>query len=101
MVVLKNTVGSLKRLTLPAETVQSTASLLEGENDVKGSDGLPAAVLSVRDRVADQVLQEELEDRAGLLVDGAGNALHTTTASQAPNGGLKRKSRNRTWAIIM
>ncbi len=79
-------------MTLPAEPVQSAASLLEGENDVKGCDGLPAAMLGVRDGVTDQVLQEELQHGTGLLVDGAGNALHTTTVSQPPDGGLRKQS---------
>ena len=52
------------------------------------SDGLAAGVLGVGDRVADHVLEEHLEDTAGLLVDEARDALDTAAASQAPDGGL-------------
>lgn len=76
------------RSDLPSESVQGAAGLLQGEDDVKGRDGLAAAVLGVRDRVADQVLEEELEDGPGLLVDGAGNALDATTAGEATDRGL-------------
>ena len=78
--VLKNTVVCWR--LLPAKPVQSAARLLEGENNVKGGDGLPPAMLGVRDSIADQVLQEKLQNRAGLLIDGSGNALHTPAAGQ-------------------
>jgi hypothetical protein len=83
----------LKLGSLPAEAVQSTTGLLQAEDDVKGRDGLPAAVLSVGNGVADQVLQKDLEDGAGLLVDGAGNALHTSTACQTADSRLWGKTK--------
>ena len=73
---------------LPSESVQGAAGLLQGEDDVKGRDGLAAAVLGVRDRVADEVLEEELENGPGLFVDGAGNALDAATAGEATDRGL-------------
>ncbi len=89
------TSGSLcaKRLTnvvkrLSAESVEGLALALEGVDDIHGGDGLAASVLSVGDRVADDVLKEDLEDTAGLLVDEAGDALNSTPASKAANGGL-------------
>ena len=89
------TSGSLfaKRLTnvarrLSAESVEGLALALEGVDDVHGRDGLAASVLSVRDRVADDVLKEDLEDAAGLLVDEAGDALDSAPASKAADGGL-------------
>jgi len=45
-------------------------------------------VLRVSDRVADDVLEEDLEHPAGLLVDQARDTLHTTTASQTTDGRL-------------
>jgi hypothetical protein len=45
-------------------------------------------VLGVGHGVADDVLEEHLEDTAGLLVDEAGDALDTTTAREAADGGL-------------
>ena len=75
-------------LGLAAETVESAALALEGVHHVHGGDGLPAGVLRVGDRVADDVLQEHLEDAAGLLVDESRDTLHTATASQAADRGL-------------
>ena len=45
-------------------------------------------MLSVGDRVLDDVLEEILEHAAGLLVDESADALDTTPASQAADGGL-------------
>ena len=45
-------------------------------------------MLGVGDRVADHGLKEDLEDTAGLLVDEAADALDTTTACEAADGGL-------------
>jgi hypothetical protein len=39
---------------------------LEGVDDVERGDGLSLGVLGVGDRVADDVLEEDLEDAAGL-----------------------------------
>ena len=49
-------------------------------------------MLSVRDRVADHVLKEDLEYTARLLVDEAGDALHTAAACEAADGGLLRST---------
>ena len=65
---------------LAAEPVEGASLALERVDDVHGSDGLPAGVLGVGDRVTDHVLEEHLEDTAGLLVDEAADALDTTTA---------------------
>jgi len=45
-------------------------------------------VLGVGDGVTDDVLQEDLEDAAGLLVDEAGDALDPAATGQTPDGGL-------------
>ena len=60
----------------------------EGVDDVHGSHGLPLGVLGVGHGVPDDVLQEDLEDPAGLLVDEAGDALDTPTTGEATDGGL-------------
>merc|ERR1712216_536840 len=73
---------------LAAEAIQGAALALEGVHDVHGGHGLPAGVLSVGDGVTDDVLKEDLEDTAGLLVDEPGDALDATTASKAADGGL-------------
>ena len=73
---------------LAAEAVEGAALALEGVDDVHGSDGFSAGVLGVGDGVTDHVLEEHLEDTAGLLVDEAGDALDATTASETADGGL-------------
>ena len=74
--------------SLTAETVESAALALEGVDDVHGGDGLALGVLGVGDSIADDVLEEDLEHTAGLLVDQTGDSLDTTTASQTADGGL-------------
>ena len=73
---------------LATESVEGLSLALEGVDDIHGGDGLPASMLGVGDRVTDDVLKENLEDTAGLLVDEATDALDTTTASQTADGGL-------------
>ena len=46
--------------SLAAESVQSPALPLQGTDNVHNSDSLPLAMLSVRDGVADDILQEHL-----------------------------------------
>ena len=75
-------------MRLTAEAVQGPSLALERVDDVEGSDGLAASVLGVGDSVTDHVLEEDLEDSAGLLVDEAADALDASTASQAANSGL-------------
>ena len=74
---------------LLAKAVQGAALALERVANVHRSDGLAASVLSVGDRVADDRLEEGLEHGAGLLIDEARDALDTTAASEAADGGLR------------
>jgi len=57
-------------------------------HNVKSSHGLATSVLSVGDGITDDVLKEDLEDTAGLLIDEARDALNTSSACQSANGGL-------------
>ena len=88
--VFKNTgwVGLATAARLAAEAVEGAALALERVDDVHRGDGLATGVLGVGDRIADHVLEEHLEDTAGLLVDEAGDALDTTAAREAADGGL-------------
>jgi hypothetical protein len=61
---------------------------LESVDNVHGSDGLAAGVLRISDRVSDDVLEEDLEDTTGLLVDQSRDTLDTTTSSKTTDGGL-------------
>ena len=75
-------------MTLRAEAVEGLALALERVDDVEGRDGLPAGVLGVGDRILDDVLEEDLQHAAGLLVHQAGDALHATAARQTADRGL-------------
>jgi len=68
--------------SLASETVQSTALALECVDDVHGGDRLALGMLGVGDGIADDVLEENLEDAASLFVDQARDTLDTATASQ-------------------
>ena len=73
---------------LVAEAVERAALALEGLDNVHGGHGLAASVLSVGDSIADDVLEEDLEDRAGLFVDEARDTLHTATACETADARL-------------
>ncbi|EJK54771.1 hypothetical protein THAOC_25570 [Thalassiosira oceanica] len=81
------TIASLRR-RLSAEAVEGLSLSLQGVDDVHGSDGLAAGVLGVGDGVTDDVLEEDLEDAAGLLVDETGDTLDTATTGETADGGL-------------
>ncbi|URE09282.1 hypothetical protein MUK42_04191, partial [Musa troglodytarum] len=70
---------------LTTKTIESPSLPLQGVDDVHGGDGLPTGVLGVGDCVADHVLEEDLEDAAGLLVDKPADALHAAPPRQAPD----------------
>ena len=89
VVALRCCVGFLGRVDcLTAESVQSTSLAFQGVDHVHGGDGLPLGVLGVGDGIADDVLEEHLEDTAGLLVDESGDTLDTATTGQTADGGL-------------
>ena len=73
---------------LSTESVEGLALAFQGVDDVKSGDGLSLGVFGVGDGVTDDVLEEDLEDTAGLLVDQAGDALDATTSGQSANRGL-------------
>lgn len=61
---------------------------LERVHDVHGGDGLPASVLSVGDGVANDILEEDLENAASLLVDQAADTLYAATPGKTADGRL-------------
>ena len=73
---------------LATEAVESLALALERVDNVHGGDRLPLGLLGVGDSIADHVLQENLPDAVGLLVDQAGDPLDTAPPGQAPDGRL-------------
>ena len=54
---------------LTTETVKGAALTLKSVDNVEGGDGLALGVLSVGDSVADDTLEESLENTTGLFVD--------------------------------
>ena len=78
----------MQRGRLSAEAVESAALALEGVHNIEGSHGLALGVLGVGDGIADDVLEEVAQHSAGLLVDQARDALDTSTARKAADGGL-------------
>jgi len=80
--------GEVRAGYLSAETVEGASLALEGVDDIEGGDGLALGVLGVGDGITDDVLEEDLEDGAGLLVDEAGDTLDTTTTGETTDGGL-------------
>ena len=77
---------------LTTEAVQGAALSLERIDDVESRHSLAAGVLRVRHCIADDVLEEDLQDAAGLLIDEAADTLNTTTASQTTDGWLLQTS---------
>ena len=77
-----------KQCSLSAEAVQGAALSLESVDHVHGGHGLALGVLGVGDSITDHVLEEDLEDATGLLVDEARDALHTSTSGKTADGGL-------------
>ncbi|MCQ9255612.1 hypothetical protein NQ103_09115, partial [Vibrio parahaemolyticus] len=73
---------------LTAKAVQGTALALEGVDNVERCDCLALGVLGVCDCVADDALEECLENITSFFVDHGRNTLHTTTAREASDGGL-------------
>eukprot|EP00955_Chlamydomonas_euryale_P111568 366074-Chlamydomonas_euryale.AAC.19 len=68
---------------LAAEAVQGAALALERVDDIQRCHSLAACMLRVCDRVANDILQEDLEHATRLLIDEAADALDTAAASQA------------------
>ncbi|CAH2302772.1 Hypothetical predicted protein [Pelobates cultripes] len=67
---------------LASETVESAALAFERVHHVHGGDRLPLGVLGVGDGIADNILQEDFEHSASLLVNEAGDSLDASSASQ-------------------
>ena len=78
--------GPMTRLSTKA--VEGPSLPLQSVDDIHGGDGLSSGVLGVGDGITDDVLEEDLEDSSGLLVDESGDTLDTTTSSETSDGGL-------------
>ncbi len=64
------------------ETIHGLALSLESVDDVLGGDGLALGVIGVDQRVADDDVEERLEDLTCLWVDCRRDSLDTTTTGE-------------------
>ena len=89
VVALNRAVGfEIGACSLASKPVERAPLSLQGIHHVHGGDGFPLGVLAVGDRIADDVLQEDLEDSASFFIDETGDALHSSSAGQSTNGRL-------------
>ena len=54
---------------LSTETIQGSALSLQSVDNIEGGDGFSLGVFSVGDGIADDTLEEGLEDTTGFFVD--------------------------------
>ena len=71
-----------------SEPVQSSSLSLESVNDIDGGDSLSLGVLSVGDRVSDDVFQERPKNCSCLIVDQGTDPLDSSSASKSSDGWL-------------
>ena len=75
MVVLKKTdcfvfmSVEIQTESLTSESVQGASLPLQSVDHIHGGDGLPLGVFGVGDGIPDDVLEENLKNSTGLLVD--------------------------------
>ena len=71
-----------------SETVYSSASPLQRENDVGRGHGLSPAVLRVADGVREDLVEEVVQDAPGRGVASARDSLHAASAGEAHDGAV-------------
>ena len=74
--------------TSASKSIKSLSLALECIDDIHGGDSLATGMLRVRNRITNHILQKHLENSTRFFVNETGDALDTTTTSQAPNGRL-------------
>ena len=80
--------GEVGSRALTSESVEGSSLSLESIDDIHGGDGLPLGVLSIGDRISDDIFQEDLEDSSGFFVDQARNTFDTSSSCQPSDGGF-------------
>ena len=73
---------------LTAKAVEGASLPLQSIDDIHSCDSLAFSVFGVGDGIADDVLEEDLEDATGLFVDESRDTLDSTTTCQTADGGL-------------
>ena len=85
---LKGVQRGIREAALTSETVESLSLTLEGIDDIHGGDSLTTGVLSVGNRVANDVLEEDLQHTASLFIDETRDTLDTTTTGETTDSRL-------------
>ena len=86
--LLEEPVCVKKLRCLTTKAVQGATLTLQGIDNVHCGHGLALGMFGVGDGITDHILQEDLENPAGLLIDETRDSLHTTTAGETTDGGL-------------
>ena len=73
---------------LSSESVECTSLTFQGVDHIHSSDSLSLCMLAVCNSITDDVLEEDLENSAGLFVDQATDTLHPTSSCQSTDSGL-------------
>ena len=73
---------------LSSKSVEGSALTFQSVDNVKGCNSLAACVLGIGDSIPDDILEEDLQDPPGLLINEAGDTLDASTTSQSANCGL-------------
>merc|ERR550525_403270 len=73
---------------LASKAIEGTTLPLQGIHNIHSSDSLPLGMLGVGDSIADDILQEDLQNTPSLLVDETRDPLHSTPPGQSPNSRL-------------
>merc|ERR1719239_1579737 len=75
-------------IQLSSEAVEGPSLPLQGVHHIHGSHSLPFGVFGVGDGVTDDILQEDLENTPGLLVDESTDPFDATPPCKSTDGRL-------------
>jgi hypothetical protein len=77
-----------KNSNLSTKSIKSLSLSLQSIDNIHGSDSLSAGMLSVSDTITDYILQKDLQDTTGLLIDKTRDTLDTTTTGKTTDSRL-------------
>ena len=75
-------VAGRQEKSLTSESVEGASLPLEGIDHIHSGDGFPLGVFGVGDGIPDDVLQEDLQHSASLLVNESGYPLDASSPGQ-------------------
>ena len=77
------------RVCLSAKTIEGFPLTLEGVDDIHGCNSPALRVVGVCDSIMDEILEEDLEDATGFLVDETRQTLDTAPTSKTADSSLR------------